>query len=69
MRTARSLPYGGVVSVTETPLDRDPPDRDPFDRQRPPQQTETPGQRPRPPWTDRHLWKHNFRQTSFAGSN
>ena len=52
MRTARSLPYGGVVSVTETPqTDRDPPqqtetpptDRDPWT------ETET------PLWTDRHL--------------
>ena len=22
-----------------------------------------------PPWTDRHLWKHYLRQTSFAGGN
>ena len=65
MRTARSLPYGGVsvrwVSLTETHLDRDPPDRDPPDRDpldRDPLWTETlprqrpPGQRPpgqRPP--------------------
>ena len=35
---------------TDTPLDRDP-------------RTETPRQRPRhPPWTDKHLWKHNLRK-------
>ena len=48
--------YGrGVVSVTETPLERDPPDRDPLDRD--------------PPtlWTEKCFWKHYLPTTSFAG--
>ena len=39
MRTARSLPYRGGVSVTETPLDRDPL---PLDGDHPPGETEDP---------------------------
>ena len=68
MRTTRSLPYWGV-SLTQTPLDRDPPGQRPSPEQRPlwqrppldrtPPWTESPLDRDQPlPWTDRCLWKY-----------
>ena len=47
-------------SPWQGPSDRDPPDRHPLDRD---PRTKTPRQRPKhPPWTDKHLWKHNLRK-------
>ena len=68
MRTARSLPYGGLLdrdphwteTPRERPLDRDPLDRDPLDRDpldrnplgQKPPRDPTPLQRPNPPDRD-----------------
>ena len=77
MRTARSLPYGGLLDKDpppeQRPLDRDPSPSGPGQR--------PPGQRlPRPtldrdpPWTEtplwiKRLWKHYLRKLRSAGSN